>query len=61
MNIFKTFSLTWRQAASFKVGLLGLGTTVGAYWHGFFAGYWLPIGTIAAVSLAYVTYVWWKQ
>jgi hypothetical protein len=61
MNIFKTFALTWWQAAFFKVGLLGLGIIVGAYWHELFAGYLLPIGVVAAVSLAYVTYVWWKQ
>ena len=61
MNLFKTFSLTWRQAAFFKVGLLGLGIVIGTYCHELFASYLLPILAIAAVSIAYVSYVWWKQ
>jgi hypothetical protein len=61
MNIFKTFTLKWWQAAFFKVGLLGLGIVLGTSWHEFFAGYLLPIGFVAALSLAYVTYVWWGQ
>jgi len=61
MNLFKTFSLTWWQAAFFKVGLLGLGIAIGAYCHELLAGYLLPILVIAAASLAYVSYVWWKQ
>jgi hypothetical protein len=61
MNIFKTFSLTWWQAAAFKVGLLGVGIILGAHWHEFFGGYLLPIGIVAAVSLIYVSYVWLRQ
>jgi hypothetical protein len=61
MNFFKTFSLTWWQSTFFKVGLLGLGIVIGTSWHELFAGYLLPILVIAAVSLAYVSYVWWKQ
>jgi len=34
---------------------------MGAYWHDFFGGYLLVLFIVAAVSLAYVTYVWWKQ
>jgi hypothetical protein len=61
MNLFKTFTLKWWQAGMFKVGLLAVGVMIGTYFHEIFAGYLLPILVIAVVSLAYVTYVWWKQ
>ena len=41
--------------------MLALGIAIGTYWHDFFAGYLLILIVVAAVSLAYVTYVWWKQ
>jgi hypothetical protein len=61
MNLFKTFTLKWWQAGMFKVGLLAVGVMIGTYFHEVFAGYLFPILVIAVVSLAYVTYVWWKQ
>lgn len=61
MNPFKTFSLTWVQASFFKLGLLALGIAVGAYWSNIFAGLLPALLVIAAVCLAYVLYVWWKQ
>lgn len=39
MNIFKTFTLKWWQAGVFKVGMLALGISIGAYWHDVFGGY----------------------
>ncbi len=61
MNLFKTFSLTWWQATSFKVGLLATGIVIGTHWHDLFSGYLFLLIAIAVVSLAYVTYVWAKQ
>ena len=61
MNLFKTFTLKWWQAGLFKWGMLALGIAIGTYWHDFFAGYLLVLIVVAAVSLAYVTYAWWKQ
>ena len=61
MSLFKTFTLKWWQAGMFKVGLLAVGVMIGTYFHEIFAGYLLTILVIAVVSLAYVTYVWWKQ
>ncbi len=61
MSLFKTFSLKWWQAAFFKWGMLATGIAIGAYWHEFFARYLLLLIIVAVVSLAYVTYVWWKQ
>ncbi len=61
MNIFKTFTLKWWQGGLFKWGVLALGIAIGTYWHDFFAGHLLILIIVAVVSLAYVTYVWWKQ
>jgi hypothetical protein len=61
MNLFKTFTLKWWQTSSFKIGMLALGIAIGAYWHEVFGGYLLALLIVAAVTLAYVTYVWWKQ
>jgi hypothetical protein len=61
LNLFKTFTLKWWQVACFKVGILATGIVIGAYWHGLFGGYFLLLIILAVISLAYVTYVWWKQ
>jgi hypothetical protein len=61
MNIFKTFTLKWWQTAFFKWGMLALGIAIGTYWHNLFSGYLFILIIVAVVSLAYVTYVWWKQ
>jgi hypothetical protein len=61
MNVFKTFTLQWWQTAFFKWGMLTLGIAIGTYWHDFFGSYLHILISLAVVSLAYVTYVWWKQ
>jgi hypothetical protein len=61
MNIFKTFTLKWWQTGLFKWGLLALGIAIGAYWHDLFSSYLPILMIIAAASLTYVSYVWWKQ
>jgi hypothetical protein len=61
MNVFKTFTLKWWQAGLFKSGMLALGIAIGTYWHDFFGDYLLILIIVAVVSLAYVTYAWWKQ
>jgi hypothetical protein len=61
MNLFKTFTLKWWQTSLFKLGMLALGIAIGAYWHYFFGGYLLILLIVAAVCLACVTYLWWKQ
>ena len=61
MNIFKTFKLKWWQAGVFKLGMLALGIAIGTYWRDFFGPYLLILLIVAVVSLAYITYVWWKQ
>lgn len=61
MNIFKTFTLKWWQGGIFKWGVFALGIAAGAYWHDIFAGSISLLVIFAAVTLSYVTYVWWKQ
>jgi hypothetical protein len=53
--------MKWWQGSLFKVGMLAAGVAVGAYWPEFFSVYLLPLVAIAVVSLAYVSYIWWKQ
>lgn len=61
MNLLKPFTLKWYQTSIFKLGLLSLGIAIGAYWHSFFTAYVLLLIGVAAASLGYVTYIWWKQ
>ena len=61
MNIFKTITLQWWQTGIFKVGMLALGIAIEDYWRDFIGGYLLILTIVAAVSLTYVTYIWWKQ
>jgi len=51
----------WWQAGVFKLGMLALGIAIGTYWSDVFGAYLLTLIIVAAVSLAYTTYVWWKQ
>ena len=61
MNVFKTFTLKWWEGACFKWGVFTLGIAAGAYWHSLFGSLIPLLLVIAAVTLSYVTYVWWKQ
>ena len=61
MNIFKTFTFKWWQAGVFKLGMLALGIAIGTYWRDVSGAYLLILITVAVVSLAYITYVWWRQ
>jgi ABC-type arginine transport system permease subunit len=61
MNLFKTFILKWWQTSIFKIGMLALGIVLGAYLHDLFEGYLSILIVVSALSLAYVSYIWWKQ
>ena len=61
MNLFKTFTLKWWQAGLFKLGMLALGIAIGSYWCLFFNDLLPALILVAAICLAWVTYVWWKQ
>lgn len=61
MILFKTLTLQWWQTSIFKIGMLALGIAVVAYLHEFFGGYLVIPISVPALSLGYMTYVWWKQ
>lgn len=61
MNVFKTFTLKWWQTGLFKLGMLSLGIAIGAYWHAVFGNYLVVLAVVAAVSLTYISFAWWKQ
>jgi hypothetical protein len=61
MNLFKTLTLKWWQTSIFKIGMLALGLALGAYLHDLLGGYLVILIVVSALSLAYVTYIWWKQ
>jgi hypothetical protein len=59
--VFKSFTLKWPEAVLFKIGLLALGIVIGSHWPNLFASYFAALIGLAAICLAYITYVWWKQ
>ncbi len=61
VSLFKTFALMWWQAGFFKVGMLALGIAIVAYWQESLGNYLPLLIVLAAVSLAYVSLVWWRQ
>lgn len=61
MNLFKPFTFTWQQGLLFKWGVFATGIATGAYWQRRFTPHLRPLVIFAAASLAYPTYVWWKQ
>jgi len=61
MNLFKNFTMTWWQAAIFKVSIVCLGISIGSNWPAFFAPLtWLWL-TLAAVTGLYLVSLWSKQ
>lgn len=52
-SIFRAYTLTWRQMAIFKIGLLALGIAAGVYWHEFFAQYLTALIVVAVLGVLY--------
>jgi len=61
MNIFKTFTFKWWQAALLKVSLLSLGLMIGAAWADIFNAWRPELLVLFVLSTVYVTWLWWKQ
>ena len=61
MSLFKSFRLTWWQAALFKLSVASLGIIIGATWSDLFL-HWRPelllVGVLSGLG---VLWVWWKQ
>lgn len=60
VKLFKTFKLTWRQAALYESAMISLGIVLGTTWPGL-ARLNLLFWTIFLAFSAYVVHVWWKQ
>jgi hypothetical protein len=61
MNLFKTYSYTWKQIGVFKVALLAIGILIGSYAHEFFNSNMIFVAVIALLATTYIMYVSFKQ
>jgi hypothetical protein len=61
MNLFKTYTYTWKQIGVFKVALLAIGILIGSYAHEFFGSNVIPLALIAVVATSYIVYVSFRQ
>ena len=61
MNIFKSYTYKWWQVAIFKLALLALGITIGAFWHSFFGNYLTVLLVIAIICAVYILTVSFKK
>jgi len=61
LNIFKTFTFKWWQAAIFKWSLISLGIILGVYFQAFFLQWIAVVAVVFAVTVIYITGVWLKQ
>jgi hypothetical protein len=61
MFLFKSFTLTWWQAAIFKLAMLCAGLAIGAYLAPILAPHVALLAAVAVAGGAYITAVWWRQ
>lgn len=57
MNIFKSYTYTWRQIGIFKLSVLAFGIAIGALWHDFFGNYLTILIIIAVIAGIYTGYI----
>jgi hypothetical protein len=61
MSIFKSFAMTWWQAALLKLSAASVGIIIGATWPDIFI-HWRPeLVILCVLSGLFVLRVWWKQ
>jgi len=58
---FKSYAFTWWQIGIFKLALLSIGVSIGAYWSEFFKNYLGPLIIIAVIASIYIMYASLKQ
>jgi hypothetical protein len=61
MNIFKSGTLKWHQAALLKVSVLAIGIAIGANWPELFVGYTIELVLIGVVLGLYLVPIWFKS
>ena len=60
MNIFKSYTYSWKQIAIFKFALLSLGTIIGSYFPDFIQENLVIFAIIAVICTVYILYVSFK-
>jgi hypothetical protein len=61
MNIFKSGTFTWWQAAILKVSLLSIGLAIGSTWAEVFAPYAVVLAIIGIALGLYLIPAWFKK
>ncbi len=61
MNIFKSFTFTWKQIALLKLSVLFVGIAIGAYFSAFFAPYTLFLLIVGILIGLYIFSIWLKK
>jgi len=61
MNLFKSYTYTWKQIGVFKLALISIGILIGTYWYEFFSTFTTVLVVIAVVATVYVMYISLKQ
>jgi len=61
MNIFKSYTYTWKQIGIFKLALLSIGILIGSQWSEFFVDNVVVVVGVAIVTTVYVIYISLKQ
>lgn len=61
MNLFKTFKLTWWQAAIFKLCTISVGILLAIYFRDFFTQYLSLVWIVFVISTIWIVYIWYRQ
>ncbi|AFV24105.1 hypothetical protein Mpsy_1899 [Methanolobus psychrophilus R15] len=61
MQLFHSYTFTWWQIGIFKLALLSIGFSIGAYWNEFFIDHLIALIVIAIITSAYIAYISLKQ
>lgn len=61
MNLFKSYTYTWKQIGVFKLALLSIGVIIGSYWYEFFRANLMLVAIIAVIASVYILYISLKQ
>lgn len=61
MNLFKSYTYKWWQMGIFKIALLSIGITTGAYWSEIFSSYLNILIIIWIISAIYIMCISFKK
>ena len=61
MNLFKSYTYTWKQIGIFKLSLLAIGMILGAYFADFVKGNLVIFVVIAVAATTFIMYISVRQ